>query len=129
MLYNNEQYAKQLISFDNMKYGKIYPSDVDAFIEYRDKLYILIELKYKNATLPIGQKLMIERLIDRLNETDCLAVAFVCSHETKYDTNIDLASCKIEKIRWNKKWINDTHFKNIKEGVDYLINYIDKKDN
>lgn len=55
-------------------------SDVDALMDLKGRGWILYEIKYGDALPPIGQKLMIERMIDDFSKAGKAAVAFVCSH-------------------------------------------------
>ena len=63
---NNIQRAQQINDFSNLLYGKITPTDIDGMIEYRGKLYIFFEIKYKDKDMPFGQRLALERLVKDL---------------------------------------------------------------
>ena len=64
----NRRYAKQLIDFANITIGnKGMPTDCDGLIEYHGKAYVLFELKYRGADVPLGQWLALVRMCDDFN--------------------------------------------------------------
>jgi len=92
----------QVINFSGLKFGSMYPSDIDAIIEVRDKLWIVIEVKHGDAEPPFGQRLMLERLVDALSEHR-QAILFLANHKSRGE--VDLASCIVTKYRIRKKWV------------------------
>ncbi len=48
----NEDHLTQFNDFSGLRYGSIYPTDIDGLIEIQDKLFIFIELKYQEAKVP-----------------------------------------------------------------------------
>jgi len=61
-LIRNSDRVKQAIDFTGVQNGKIHPSDVDAVFEFDNKFLILMEVKYKDALIPTGQRLLLERI-------------------------------------------------------------------
>lgn len=55
---------KQLVDFSGIRIGNITPTDCDGLIEYHDKAYIIFEIKYRDAEVPHGQRLALQRSID-----------------------------------------------------------------
>ena len=45
-------------------YKKTKTTDIDGLIEYHDSEYILLEVKHKDARVPYGQRLAIQRMVD-----------------------------------------------------------------
>ena len=62
----NRNYASQLRDFSGLRFGNITPTDIDGFIEFGDKLYIIIESKYRDTEMPYGQELALTRLCQRI---------------------------------------------------------------
>ena len=56
--------AKQIIDFTGVQNGKIHPSDIDAVLEFDSKYLLLFELKKVGVKVPLGQRMMLERIID-----------------------------------------------------------------
>lgn len=85
--FHNREIAKQLIDFSGLKIdGYIYPTDIDGIIEYKDSLYIIFEIKFKNSLVPTGQKIALERMVKDFKKAGKEAIVFVCNH---YTVNID----------------------------------------
>ena len=55
--------ARQLIEFTGLNYDAISPTDIDGLIEYQNIAYVIFELKYNDAEMPIGQRLAFERMV------------------------------------------------------------------
>lgn len=97
--------AKQIIDFKGLVDGKMMPTDIDAIIEYKNKAYVIIEVKHINAILPLGQKIAIERLVKDTAKAGKKSIAFVVLHDTKPNEDIDLANCYINKYFYENKWV------------------------
>lgn len=101
MINNREQHEK-FVDFSNLKFDKISPMDFDAFFEFKDELFIFVETKYKDATMPLGQRLALERVCDAIQSPDQRAIVFVTSHSS--DGDIDLASTIVTQYRYKFDW-------------------------
>lgn len=62
----NKGEMEQFLNYDGLKYGKIMPTNIDGFLEFGNKVFVLIELKFKETKMPFGQKLCFERMCDRI---------------------------------------------------------------
>jgi hypothetical protein len=106
MLITNPPRAKQIVDFSGLRDTQSVrgATDVDIFMEYDDKLFILGEVKLRDAPLSYGQQLALERIVRAISAGDNkIAVASVASHETD-DTNvpIDAAKAVITKAYYKK---------------------------
>ena len=88
-VYQNIKRGKQLLRFDGIKYGKITHTDLDAVIEYHDKIWVLHEVKTKGKDVPYGQKLALERWIKDCCKIGKPAIAIISEHEI-YNTDNDI---------------------------------------
>jgi hypothetical protein len=90
---------QQINDFSGLTYNKITPTDLDGVIEYHDKAYVFIEIKYLDAELPYGQKLMLERFVKDINKSGKSAIAIVAEHSI-FNTkeNIPVATCEVRQI-------------------------------
>ena len=93
--------ASQLNDFSGLRYGKITPTDIDLFMDFGNKVFIVGEIKYKNKPCDGGQYLAILRFVDRLAKTgDIKALMFIAEHETHDpEEAIDVANCIIREYR------------------------------
>lgn len=99
----NRAYKQQIADFSGLTFGKITPTDLDAFMDFNNKLFVFVETKFNNAPLKYGQRLALERLCDAChNPPHRYAVAFVTSHQSNGD--IDFANTTVMQFRWNGEW-------------------------
>lgn len=96
---------KQIVDFCGIRYGAATPTDLDAFIEKNDKLFMFFEFKHRTAKLSNGQELAYVRIVDALEETSRKAVLFICRHEIDDpEMDIDAATTVVDKYYFEKKW-------------------------
>ena len=118
---------KQLIDFKGLEVdGYIYPTDIDGLIEYKDSEYILFEVNYGSAEVPLGQKLAIQRMVDDFTKVGKQAVASVCEHTVR-DANkpVVAAWCKVREIYYGKEkqWRAPDNEITVREAVDSFQRY------
>jgi len=101
--YNKER-ARQGRDFTGLRYGAITPTDIDAFIDFGNHLFIMIEAKYNGTELPYGQRLALERLCDAANET-VRSFVLIVSHNQPPNEEIDFAAARAVEYRWNHTWV------------------------
>lgn len=109
-------------------YGKITPTDIDGLIEYRDKAYVIIEVKYGNKDVPYGQRLAIKRMVDDLS-SDKTCVAIICEHEVHdTDKHVDVSNCKVREVYFGseKKWRKPNLGITTKQAIDRFINAVNE---
>lgn len=118
---------KQLIDFKGLEVdGYIYPTDIDGLIEYKDSEYILFEVKYGSAEVPIGQRLAIQRMVDDFTKVGKQAVAFICEHTVRNaDKPVVAAWCKVREIYYGgeKQWRAPDNEITVKEAVNSFQKY------
>lgn len=119
----NRDRFKQVVNFSALRYGEIAPTDIDGFLDFGNKLFVVIEFKLKDTEMGRGQCLAIERLVDNLQISGKEAVAIIAEHEF-YDCNddIDIYKCRVVKIRHNFDWHQPkppmTQFGNPQEAIN-----------
>ena len=106
-LINNTDRVKQAIDFTGVQNGKIHPSDIDAVFEFDNKFLILMEVKYKDALIPTGQRLLLERMADAwCANLGKKAAILKVSHSFKDDKkDVPLDKCEVTYV-WDMagKW-------------------------
>ena len=122
----NPYYAKQLIDFQGLGLdGGLYPTDIDALIEYHDMEYILVEVKYKNKRVPYSQKLAIQRMIEDFTKAGKRAIALIAEHyESDPRKPVIAASCKVRELYYGKEcqWRAPTYDITVRQAVDSFRN-------
>lgn len=104
-LIKNRNKVKQVIDFTGIQNGKLHPSDIDAVLEFDNKVLILIEVKRKFKSIPTGQRLLLERISDSWHDNEksiVLKVEHECDNE---NINIPLEDCKITRVYYKKHWV------------------------
>jgi hypothetical protein len=106
-LIRNSDRVKQAIDFTGVQNGKIHPSDVDAVFEFDNKFLILMEVKYKDALIPTGQRLLLERMANAwCANLGKKAAILKVSHDFEDDKkDVPLDKCEVTYI-WDMggKW-------------------------
>ena len=96
--------ARQQRDYSGVRYGNITPTDIDGIIDYKNRCWVIIELKYMDATIPFGQMLCLERLTDdlqRVKPTLCI-IASHMQHNPELD--IDVANSLVTHYRKDSMW-------------------------
>jgi hypothetical protein len=117
--------AQQIKDFSGMRIGNITPTDIDAFIEYKNKCFIVIELKSENSMLSFGQKLAFERMIKSFDKPSIFILCEHTTHDSSDDIPVSLS--KVIKV-FTKKWgWQEIEHYNLIDLVNKYIEYIDSK--
>jgi len=117
----DEDLVKQIKLFKGLLWGKISPTDIDVFLEFGDKLYIFIELKYGESILGWGQQKAFERICDTCATKDRVSIFLLANHWCEKDEKIVVKDCIVQKYRLNGKWSDPKQEINVKEAVDALL--------
>lgn len=102
----NREFAQQLRDFSGLRFGRITPTDIDGFMDFGDRLFVVMEGKHIGSALQTGQRLALERLVDACHcPPRRIAVALILDHTEAADKDVDFAMCVVRSMRWNGKWI------------------------
>ena len=122
----NPYYAKQLIDFQGLELdGGIYPTDIDALIEYHDTEYILLEVKFEKAKVPYGQRLAIQRMVDDFTKAGKRAIALVAEHyDSDPRTPVIAANCRVRELYYGEecRWRAPNYELTVRQAVDDFRN-------
>lgn len=124
----NRDQKSQLVDFGGLRWGKIMPTDLDAYIDFGGNFFVFVEAKYGAGKLSFGQRLALERLCDTCHRPDVgiSAVAFVCTHSSQQD--IDLAQAIVVEYRWQGVWrLPRQEGQSLKTAIDSVKQYVEKK--
>lgn len=95
----------QPLLFQDMTFDKICPTDIDAFTEYHNKFFIIMEVKYHDAPLSYGQETALQRLVDAIQESNRIAVLFICRHQISDRSKpVLLKDTMVTDAYYNKQW-------------------------
>jgi len=110
--------ASQLIDFRGLCYDNITPTDIDGLIEFKDKLYVFLELKLRGVDIKLGQQLCFERLCNDLSVAGKVAIAIIAEHNTPVDQQIPCADAKVRKCYKDGDWVTPDNPITVGELVD-----------
>lgn len=95
----------QCCDMSGLRFGQITPTDVDAAIEFDNRLFIFIEAKFIATPIKYGQELFLSRMADNMHKPPgVFAVSIIADHCAPADTDIDYASMIVRSWRWYGSW-------------------------
>jgi len=97
----NNEYARPLVLYKGMRWENITPTDIDGCIDFQDKVFIFFEVKHGKTKLTIGQKILLERLVKRINKSGAYGYALICRHHI--DGDVFLKNCIVHDV-FNGEW-------------------------
>ena len=98
---------KQPLLFEGIVFDKIYPTDIDAFTEYHDKVFIIMEVKGIEVPLNYGQSTCLQRIVDTIEKAGKYAVLYVCRHNiVDYTQPIYLKDTIVKEAYYQGRWWN-----------------------
>ena len=102
-LIRNSKQVKQTIDFTGIESGKIHPTDIDVVLEFDNEVLILMEVKRKGNKIPLGQRLVLERIANSWH-TSKVVVLYVTHKFDNDNKDIPLNKCQVDSIYMDKIW-------------------------
>jgi len=102
-LIRNRNQTRQAIDFSGIQNGKIHPTDIDGVLEFDNEVLILFEVKRFNNDIPIGQRLVLERICDSWKTKKSIVLFVNVNIENDIDY-IPLKDGYVTKYYINGKW-------------------------
>lgn len=98
-LIRNSNQTKQGIDFTGLQSGAIHPTDIDAVLEFSNRILILFEMKREGSDIPTGQRLVLERIVNQWSTNNKVGLAFKITHKFKDNTvDVPIEQCRVESI-------------------------------
>lgn len=118
-LIRNKNLVKQVVDFSGLRNSKIYPSDIDAVIEFDNEVLILIEVKRRGVEIPLGQKLLLERICNSWHTDKSIVLK---TEHNFYDENknIPIEMTAVTGYYRNKKWMYYDSFDDAINLLDFI---------
>jgi hypothetical protein len=119
-LIRNSKEVVRAIDFTGVQNGAIHPSDIDAVLEFDNDILILIEVKKRGNEIPIGQKMLLERICSSWRTKR--SVVLKVEYDDIYDVNenIPLEACYVTQYYHRYKWIKTKEDYYLKNFLNYL---------
>lgn len=110
----------QPIVFNGLQDGVISPTDIDFCFEVDNKFLLIGECKVDGKSLTLGQRLVIERIVNSWKNSgrDKLAIGYFVTHNINAADDIVLADTNVKSVYFDGQW----RAKNIKfkESIQIL---------
>lgn len=102
VIYNRDK-KRRLMTFEGLQFGNITPTDIDAFIDFGGKVYVVIEAKGVGVPVPTGQRIALERLLHKLGEPPSKAIVVIAdTPDGAMEDDVDLGQCCAREV-WHLK--------------------------
>lgn len=121
---HNPERAGQLKDFSGLRFGSILPTDIDACIEYHDKLWVFIEFKYGPAMMLPGQRLAFQRLCADMGKVKP-TLGIIASHWQYQSEQIDCGGARVVEICWLGNFTEPTGDFTVREIIEGFLRKID----
>lgn len=89
--------------FSGLKYGKITPTDIDAVIDFGNQATVIIETKFRDTVMPLGQRIALERLTDQFDDAGRKGLTIIASYDNQ-EGDIDFARAIVSEYRCAHRW-------------------------
>jgi len=114
----NRGHYTQLKDYSRLRYGLITPSDIDGVIDFQNKAFVFLELKFSGAKMSFGQRLMYERICDACETGGVPSIVIVADHKSGRDEMIAVHDLPVIQIRFQRKWFRPQVSDTVKGVVD-----------
>ena len=118
----NRDFKNRVADMSGLRFGNITPTDIDAFLDFGDGVFVFIEGKYAGAGVQFGQGLAIQRLCDA---THCpphrYSFLIIADHDTPPPADIDFAEMTVRTYRLNRRWVYPLAPTTVRAAVDKLL--------
>jgi hypothetical protein len=94
----------QPIVFNGLQDGVISPTDIDFVFEVDNKFLLIGECKVEGKDLTIGQKLVLQRVVDNWTSSGKLAIAYYVTHNFHPDDDVVLSECDVHSVYTSGQW-------------------------
>ncbi len=94
----------QPIIFDGLQNGLVSPTDIDFCFEVSNQFLLIGDCKKDDAPFPVGQRLVIERIVDNWKATRKISLGVIATHSTSPEQPIVLANTVVTKVYYNREW-------------------------
>ncbi len=111
--------ALQVRDYSGLQFERnITPSDIDGAVDFDGRCFVFIELKLSGAPFPYGQRLLYERICDRMTTIQTTCAVIVAEHSTPISEEINCAAASVISIRWNGKWYTPKNHLNVRGAIE-----------
>lgn len=115
----NRARARQIVDFRHLLFGNITPTDIDGLIEYKNRCFLLIELKHMSKPeIDLGQRMALERLCFGQSKPTMLLLGV---HDAPAHEDIDAAAAVVHRYFWRGTWRQPRAILTIREAAEWFF--------
>lgn len=117
--------AKQLVSFDGIYYDGASLSDIDFCMEYKNRIWVIGEVKSQNVNVPKGQRLFLQRFVDMARDGGKRAIAIIVEHNVwNWKETVMLRDCSVREYYTSEtqRWAYPRRPYYVEEMINQYIN-------
>ena len=123
----NRECAGQLKDFSGLRFGKITPTDIDGFVDFQNRAFVLFEIKHGTTPLPYGQRLGYERLADACEKSGIRTLVIVAHHDVAAPSDIDVAVLPVTQVRFQRQWKKPNVPLTVRGAFEAFLKWIERK--
>lgn len=120
-LIRNRDYMRQIKDFSGLRFDKIYPTDIDGFLDFGNRIFIFIEMKHGDARIPYGQSLALTRLCDSTASEYRKSYLLIARHSLSCDDDIDASIQPVTAVYHEGKWSQVAEGWTLKRMIDWIL--------
>ena len=113
----NRAAAERISDFSGLRWGKITPTDIDLFLDFQNKVFVVGEGKTEGLELKYGQKLALTRLTDACKRVGS-ALLLVWDVPRDLVGDIPTHSMVVRISYLDGKWNNEYAGVTVKHAID-----------
>jgi len=102
-IYNRDK-ASTIRDFSGLKYGKITPTDIDAFLDFKNRLFILIEGKEDGVPVPKGQMIALKRIANACNSKTRSCILVIVNNKYNENGDVNYSESLVRSYYHESKW-------------------------
>lgn len=120
---------QQIADMSGIRFNKITPTDLDAFLDFDNRLFVFIEGKYLATPVLNGQELAISRLCDACDKKPHrYAFAIIADHSQPVTEDVDFAGMVVRSIRQNGEWRRPMNRGlTVRDAIDRMVAFVENR--
>jgi len=123
----NRECAGQLKDFSGLRFGKITPTDIDGFVDFQNRAFVLFEIKHGTTPMPYGQRLGYERLADACEKSGIRTLVIVAHHDVAAPKDIDVAVLPVTQVRFQGQWKKLNVHHTVRSAFDAFLKWVERQ--
>lgn len=124
----NPKKARQLLIFDGTSTECAGVTDIDGIIEYKNKGYVIYEIKTDDTAVPLNQRITLERMVQDFMKAGKRAIAIVGEHSiTNPNKSVPVGECIVRRYYFGiekPEWHYTKRLRTVKELTDEFLEKI-----